>query len=398
MLGEVFVTGMGIVSGLGLGVDETLNSLLLSKSGIGKIKHLDTINDIPCSEVDFTDSEMKKLLHLDEDSIVPRTALMGILAVKEVLDSAQFPLDGNYKVAFINGTTVGGMEKSELYYIDFLQNDSRNKYIEAHDCGSLTEKIADYFGGFSYVSTPSTACSSAANAVILGMNLIEAGIVDAAIVGGSECITKFHLNGFKSLMILDSTPCKPFDQNRAGLNLGEGAAFLLLESSELVSSRKSKPLARIKGYGNACDAYHQTASSPEGKGATLAMQAALKMSGLNNYDINYINAHGTGTLNNDESEGNAIINIFGKNPPPVSSTKSLTGHTTSASGGVEAVISILAINHDFIPANANFKTQMEALTFAPVKEVIQNIEVKNVLSNSFGFGGNNTSLIFSKVY
>jgi 3-oxoacyl-[acyl-carrier-protein] synthase II len=398
MSGEVFVTGMGIVSGLGLGVDETLNSLLLSKSGIGKIKHLETINDIPCAEVDYSDSEMKKLLHLEEDSVVPRTALMGILAVKEVLDSAQFPLNGTYKVAFINGTTVGGMEKSELYYFDFLQNDSRNKYIEAHDCGSLTEKIADYFGGFSYVSTPSTACSSAANAVILGVNLIDAGIVDAAIVGGSECITKFHLNGFKSLMILDSTPCKPFDQNRVGLNLGEGAAFLLLESSELVKSRKSKPLAQVKGYGNACDAYHQTASSPEGKGATLAMQAALKMSGLNADDINYINAHGTGTQNNDESEGNAIINVFGKIPPPVSSTKSLTGHTTSASGGVEAVISILAINHDFIPANANFKTQMEALSFAPVKELIQNIEVKNVLSNSFGFGGNNTSLIFSKVY
>jgi len=398
MLGEVFVTGMGIISGLGLGVNETLNSLLLSKSGIGKIKYLETINDIPCAEVNFSDLEMKKLLNLEEDSIVPRTALMGILAVKEVLNSTNFPLDGTYKVAFINSTTVGGMEKSELYYFDFLQNNSRNKYIEAHDCGSLTEIIADYFGGFNYVSTPSTACSSAANAVILGVNLIDAGIVDAAIVGGSECITKFHLNGFKSLMILDSMPCRPFDQNRAGLNLGEGAAFLLLESSKLLSSRKSKPLAQVKGYGNACDAYHQTASSPEGKGATLAMQAALKMSGLNAEDINYINAHGTGTLNNDESEGNAIINVFGKFPPHVSSTKSLTGHTTSASGGVEAVISILAINHDFIPANANFKTKMEALSFVPVKEVIRNIEVKNVLSNSFGFGGNNTSLIFSKVY
>lgn len=397
MLTKVFVTGMGIVSGLGTGVNETLSALLKSKSGIGKIKHLSTINDIPCSEVDYSDSEMKKILQLGEENIVPRTALMAILAVKEVLKTTNFPLNDTYKVAFINGTTVGGMEKSELYYFDFLQNDTRNKYIEAHDCGSLTEIIADYFGGFSYVSTPSTACSSAANAIILGMNLIDAGIVDAAIVGGSECITKFHLNGFKSLMILDNEPCKPFDDNRAGLNLGEGAGFLLIESEKTMTSRAAIPLCQVKGYGNACDAFHQTASSPEGKGASLAMQSALMMSGLQPSEINYINAHGTGTPNNDESEGNAIVNVFGEKPPHVSSTKSLTGHTTSAAGGVEAVISILAIIHSFIPANANFKTQMKSLPFSPVKEVIRDVEVKHVLSNSFGFGGNNSSLIFSKV-
>ena len=397
MSAQVFVTGMGIVSGLGIGVDETLSALLQSKSGIGKIKHLETINDIPCSEVDYSDSEMKELLQLDDNAVVPRTALMGIMAVKEMLTATGFPLDGTYKVAFINGTTVGGMEKSELYYFDFLQNDTKNQYIEAHDCGSLTEIIADYFGGFSYVSTPSTACSSAANAVILGMNLINAGIVDAAIVGGSECITKFHLNGFKSLMILDKEPCKPFDQHRAGLNLGEGAAYLLLESPKTMSSRKVRPLCQVKGYGNACDAYHQTASSPDGKGATLAMLTALEMSCLQPFEIDYINAHGTGTPNNDESEGNAIVNVFGINPPRVSSTKSLTGHTTSAAGGVEAVISILAINHNFIPANVNFETQMESLPFTPVKDVIRNIEINHVLSNSFGFGGNNSSLIFSKV-
>jgi len=393
---RVFVTGMGIVSGLGIGLEETLSSLKNSRSGIGKIKYLDTVHDLPCAEVPLSEMEMKHLLDIPADKIVTRTALMAILAAKEALQNSRFPVKEGYRIAFINGTTVGGMEKSELYYFDFLENDTRNDYIEAHDCGSLTETIADYFGAFSYVSTPSTACSSAANAIVLGMNLIENRLVDAAVVGGSECITKFHLNGFNSLMILDKEPCRPFDATRAGLNLGEGAAFLVLEPEELCSQRGVEPLCRVSGYGNACDAYHQTASSPEGKGAALAMKKALEMSGIDSYSVNYINAHGTGTSNNDESEGRAIMSVFGDHIPPVSSTKGLTGHTTSAAGGVEAVISILAMLYRFIPANVNFRNQMPELSFSPVAEMVENVDLKHVLSNSFGFGGNNTSVIFSK--
>jgi len=394
---DVFVTGMGIVSGIGIGVHETLTSLKEKHSGVGTLCHLNTIHDIPCAEVLYSDKQFKQMLGLKEDEIITRTALMGIFAVKEAIEQASLSLNGSFKVALINGTTVGGMEKSELYYLDFLENNTRNEYIEAHDCGACTERIADFFGGFSYVSTPSTACSSAANAIMLGANLIQAGIVDIAIVGGSECITKFHLNGFKSLMILDNEPCRPFDQTRAGLNLGEGAAFLVLESSKTITERKVQALCKLSGYGNACDAYHQTASSPEGKGAVLAMNAALYMSKLIPSDINYINAHGTGTPNNDESEGQAIVTVFGQKPPYVSSTKSATGHTTSAAGGVESVISILALNNCFIPATLNFKQQMESLPFAPVSEVIENVDIKHVLSNSFGFGGNNSALIFSKL-
>lgn len=388
---------MGIVSGIGNNVEETLSSLLAKKSGISKLRFLETIHDLPCAEVQISDKEFKQRLSIPDNEIVTRTALFGIYAVKEALEQAKLSTDGSMRIAFINGTTVGGMEKSELYYFDFLENDSRNEYIAAHDCGACTEKIADYFGGFSYVSTPSTACSSAANAFILGANLIEAGIVDIAIAGGSECITKFHLNGFNTLMILDSKECRPFDQTRAGLNLGEGAAYLVLESEKTMKKRGVKPLCTLAAYGNACDAYHQTASSPDGQGAFLAMSAALEMSGLQPNDIAYINAHGTGTSNNDESEGKAIVRVFGENPPHVSSTKSHTGHTTSAAGGVEAVISILAMQHNFVPANLNFKEKMESLPFEPAADIIKNTELKHVLSNSFGFGGNNTSIIFSKV-
>ena len=394
---DIFITGLGIVSGIGVGIEETATSLRHKKSGIGKIKYLNTIHDLPCAEVNLSETQMKQMLGIKECENVNRTALMAMLATREAIAQAKLPLDGTYKLAFINGTTVGGMEKSELYYFDFLANDTRNEYIEGHDCGACTEKIADFFGGFSYVSTPSTACSSAANAFILGANLIETGIVDIAIVGGSECITKFHLNGFKTLLILDSEPCRPFDQTRAGLNLGEGAAFIVLESKKVMNERKAKPLCKLSGYGNACDAFHQTASSPDGQGAYLAMNAAIKMSELQPVDIDYINAHGTGTPNNDESESQAILRVFGSNPPKVSSTKAYTGHTTSASGSIEAVISIIAMQQNFIPANLNFKQQMENIPFTPVLDVIENMNLQHILSNSFGFGGNNTSLVFSNI-
>lgn len=398
MAKQVLVTGLGIVSGIGHTTQETLASLLAGKTGVGPIKRLKTNHtDIPCSEVQLSDEQMREMLSIPNDVPITRTSLMGILATKNALIEANIVPVKVSRIGFISGTTVGGMEKSEQYYLDFLENDTRNEYIKTHDCGACTEIIADYFGGFTYLSTISTACSSAANAIILGSNLIKQGILDCVVAGGSECLTKFHLNGFNTLMILDRAHCRPFDATRAGLNLGEGAAYVVLESEEFAKSRSAKALCKVSGYGNACDAYHQTASSPDGKGATLAMDMALYMSGLKPYEIDYINAHGTGTNNNDESEGVAIMNVFGNTIPPVSSTKAFTGHTTSAAGSVEAVISILAIQEGFLPPNLNFKNQIEKLSFAPVSELKQGVKLNHVLSNSFGFGGNNSAIVFSKV-
>jgi len=398
MSGQVLVTGLGIVSGIGISVEETLECLLSGKSGVGAVKYLKTNhNDIPCSEVQLSDQEMCSMLSIPENVPITRTSLMGILAAKNAMLNANITPSRSLRIGLISSTTVGGMEKSEQYYNDFLENDTHNEYIKIHDCGACTEVIADYFGGFCYVSTISTACSSSANAIALGSNLIKQGILDIVVAGGSECLTKFHLNGFNSLMILDRTHCRPFDATRAGLNLGEGAAYLVLESEDSVKSRNAEPLCKVSGYGNACDSYHQTASSPDGKGATLAMQYALEMSGLKPSDVDYINAHGTGTANNDESEGIAIMNVFGNSIPPVSSTKAFTGHTTSAAGSVEAVISILAMREDFLPPNLNFRNKIEKLSFEPVSQLRQNVKIKHVLSNSFGFGGNNTAIIFSKL-
>ena len=198
-------------------------------------------------------------------------------------------------------------------------------------------------------------------------------------------------------MIYDDGFCKPFDQKRNGLNLGEGAGFIVLESDKSISVTNKQSIAILAGWNCSSDAYHQTASSPDGYGATLSMKGALKSACLKPSDIDYINAHGTSTPNNDLSESQAIINVFRKDKPPFSSTKSYTGHTLAASGGIEAVFSILAIKNKCLYPNLNFNTTIEETKLNPINKYQQNVDIKHVMSNSFGFGGNNTTIIFSKV-
>lgn len=395
---RIFVTGIGIISGIGNNVDETFESIKQKKSGVTEIKYLKTNHKgkIPVSEVKLSEDELIELAGLDKNGSYTRSTLIGVIAANEAVKSAKIDNIKEYKTGLISGTTVGGMDKSELHYKDLLTTTKNIEFIESHDCGDSTERIADSIGVKDFVSTTSTACSSAANSMILGARMIKNGLLDRVIAGGIESLTRYHMNGFNTLMILDREECKPFDENRQGLNLGEGAAFLVLESEELVKKNGTKVLAEFTGYGNSCEAFHQTASTPEGKGAYSAMKEALDRSGLKPEQIDYINAHGTGTDNNDLSEGRAIDKLFGPNHPKVSSTKAYTGHTTSAAGGVEAVLSILCIQNNMIFPNLNFKEQMKELNFSPVTELLENVKVDHVLSNSFGFGGNNSALIFSR--
>ncbi len=393
----ILITGAGIVCSIGTNKEEVLDSLLNERTGISSIKYLKTEHkEFPVGEVKLSNEEMYSLLDIPTPTPMTRTSLMGIIALREALNDAKLSLDGTTEVGFISGTTVGGMDMSEQFYLDFLDNDSKNEYIATHDCGACTEMIGDYFGAFNFVSSPSTACSSAANAIILAANMINSGLADIVVAGGSECITKFHLNGFNTLMILDQNHCRPFDDTRAGLNLGEGAAYIVLESAESAKRRGVKGIAALTGYGNACDAFHQTASSPDGEGSFLSMSKALSMAGITPEEVDYVNAHGTGTPNNDISESNAMKRLFGNAIPPVSSTKAFTGHTTSASGSVELVICLLSILNDFIPANLNWKVQGESL-ITPVVRTKRNVHLKHVLCNSFGFGGNDSSLLISEL-
>lgn len=396
---DIVITGMGIVSALGRGVEATAERLLKSQPGVGRMRFLQSRHaDLPVGEVPYSDEQLRDMLGITPDFAITRTSLLGRLALVEAAEMAHLVDTDHLRIAFVSGTTVGGMEKSERFYHDFLENESKNEYIALHDCGACTDMIANGFAGhISMQTTISTACSSAANALILGADLLRTGRADVVIAGGTECLSKFHLNGFNTLMILDSQPCKPFDKHRQGLNLGEGAAYVVMESAESAARRKVSALCRFSGYANRCDAFHQTASSPEGEGAYLAMTAALKDAGLQPSDIDYVNAHGTGTPNNDESEGHAMMRVFGDRMPMVSSTKAFTGHPTSAAGGLETVISILALTRNFVPANLNFTEKIDSLNFVPVTEVKTNVQLTHVLSNSFGFGGNDSSCIFSKI-
>lgn len=392
---SVLITGCGIISAIGLDKGQVLDSLRNVRTGIGPLRYLKTGHtEFPVGEVKLTDEEMERMMGIPAGTPTTRTSLMGMIALHEALAEAGLTREMLQGVAFVNGTTVGGMDKSEQYYLDFVENDTRNAYISTHDCGSCSEMIADRFGRFRMITTISTACSSAANAIELGADMIRLGEADIVVAGGAECITKFHLNGFNSLMILDRNQCRPFDAGRAGLNLGEGAAFVVLESSSSARKRGVKPVALLSGYGNACDAYHQTASSPDGEGAFLAMSKALADAGLKPEDIDYVNAHGTGTPNNDVSESQAMMRVFGSKMPPVSSTKSLTGHTTSASGAIETVICILALQNGILPVNYAWEQPADGCIIPNMNRNAGHV-LRHVLCNSFGFGGNDSSLVLT---
>lgn len=396
-MAKIAITGMGIISSIGNSVEENYNALINGSDGISKISNFAThhVDSIKVGEIKRTNEELEQELNLPKTNNYSRTALLGVIAAKQAVQNAKITNINDCKTGLISATSVGGMDMTERYYYEYLTNEAPRKYIDGHHAGDSTNKIAEQLGITDFVTTISTACSSSANSIMLGARLIKSGKLDRVVVGGADCLSKFTVNGFKTLMILSDTKSTPFDENRKGLNLGEAAAFLVLESEEIVKRDNKKVLAYISGYGNANDAFHQTASSENGDGATLAMQKAFKVSGLKPTDISYINAHGTATPNNDLSESKALIRIFGNTVPDLSSTKAFTGHTLAAAGAIEAVYSVLALQNGIVFPNLNLKNPIKETGIIPVTEVKKK-EINHVLSNSFGFGGNCSTVIFSK--
>lgn len=389
----IVVTGVGIVSALGIGVDKNLAAICKGESGISASPQLlRTANNLPVGELRLSNGELHDILGISQGEHLSRTALLGILAVKEAMACAN--IDFSKRVGLVSSTSVGGMDLTEHFFEKFMEDDSsgRLRDVRMHDCAASTEAIARHCSINGYRTTISTACSSAANAVITGAKLLKHNIVDYVVVGGTDALSAFTLNGFKSLMILDENPCRPFDATRTGLNLGEGAGYLLLQREEDADSY----YCRLAGFSNRNDAHHQTASSAEGNGAYLAMSEALKMANLAPENVAYINAHGTGTGNNDASESAAFVRLFGNNVPPFSSTKAFTGHTLAAAGGVEAVLSVLAIKLGCRYPNLNFTTPIPEFGLTPICKYEENVQVDSVLTNSFGFGGNCSSLLFTR--
>ena len=392
---KVSVTGIGVVSAIGLNIEENYHSLKSEKSGIKKIKHLSFSKDLFLGIVDITNEEIIEKYNL-KNGPYSRTSLLGYVSAKEAWGKNSHYND--IRTGIISATTVGGMDKTEQYCRQVIDKSASDlSLILTHDSGNTTEKIARELGICGYINTLSTACSSGANAIMLAARLIENNQLDRVLVGGTDALTLFTINGFNSLFIFDKEWCKPFDENRNGLNLGEGAAFLVLENEKSINRTGNKVYCLISGWHNAADAYHQTASSPDGKGATLAMQKAIEKAGISPKEIIYINAHGTGTKNNDLSESVALRNVFGSTIPTFSSTKSYTGHTLAAAGAIEAVFSVLAIKNKVVFPNLNFENSISEIGLKPQKRFEQFQNVETVLSNSFGFGGNNTTLIFNKI-
>ncbi|MDR2222710.1 MAG: beta-ketoacyl-[acyl-carrier-protein] synthase family protein [Flavobacteriaceae bacterium] len=394
---RIVITGMGIVSAIGNTVEENYQALISGQSGIGELTLFESIHKglIKVGEVKLTTNELISSLNLDCDNNYTRTALLGAYAAREAVAQAGIQDINARTTGLISSTSVGGMDYTEKYFHSFETDASSRKYIDSQGAGDSTEKIAELLGLQGIVTTISTACSSAANAIMMGSRLLKAGKLDRVIVGGTDALSKFTINGFNTLMILTDGYNTPFDNNRKGLNLGEAAAYLVLERESNALEEGKDILGIVSGYGNANDAYHQTASSENGEGAFLAMQIALQMANLSPSDIDYINAHGTATPNNDLSEGRAIQRVFENQVPVFSSTKPYTGHTLAAAGAIEAVYSILAMREGVVFPNLNFSTPMEELYITPQTTLLKK-EVHTVLSNSFGFGGNCSTVVFSK--
>lgn len=383
---NVYIAGWGSISALGADDNSCVENLKNHTKTIHQLRHFNVSLDWipPVGEVSFSNGALQSQLNLP--NIHSRTTLLGCFAAKQAVNNAQLTTTDLENAVLISSTTVGGMDISEKSYS--ISNDTSVLQNEAHLCGASTKAIAEFLHIKGFYTTINTACSSAANAIMLGARMILAGETEIAIVGGTDALCEFTLQGFNSLQLLSQGWCKPFDSTRNGLNLGEAAAYLVLVSEKMAQKYAAK--AKLVGWANANDAYHQTASSPEGIGAKLAMQNALAKAQISASEIHYINAHGTATPNNDASEVSAMKQVFDK-IPDFSSTKAFTGHTLAAAGAIEAVISLLAIKNQLAFANLNcIHNEFDIMPLTHTKES----SIEFAMSNSFGFGGNCSSLIF----
>jgi 3-oxoacyl-(acyl-carrier-protein) synthase len=386
---------MGVISAIGDTLAENHAALKAGKCGI---THLDLFPSkyagrLPFGEIKITTRSLKEKLKASEAGIT-RTTLLALYAFDEAIHDAHLNNSQitSFDTALIGASTVGGMCLTDELYHDANKNDNGSVYLSSYDCASVNIHLQSRYGINGIVNTINTACSSSANAIMYGARLLKSGLARRAIVGGVDSLAKFTINGFNALHILSSEVCTPFDANRKGLNLGEGAAFLILEKEEDTDGKKI--YAELTGYSNSNDAFHPSSLSDNGEGPYLSMKGALESANLLPAAIDFINAHGTGTENNDEVESRAMLRLF-DTVPAFASTKSNTGHTLGAAGAIEAVYSILNLTKQEMYAGLHFKRPIATTGLQPV-QVYRKTPLKHVMSNSFGFGGNCTSLIFSK--
>jgi 3-oxoacyl-(acyl-carrier-protein) synthase len=386
---------MGGISAIGNTVAENRASLVKGKCGMGRLEMFPSkfSDTLPVGEIKISTEALKEKLKAHEPGIT-RTTLLAFHAIKEALSDSRLTNEqvSSFDTALIGASTVGGMCLTDEMQRDAQKDTPGSEYLASYDYGSINMYLQKRYSLNGPVNTINTACSSSANAIMFGARLIRSGRARRAIVGGVDSLAKFTINGFNSLHILSPDICTPFDEGRKGLNLGEGAAFLVLEKEEDAAGKKI--YASLSGYANANDSFHPSSLSDEGVGPYKAMSDALASAKLDPSQIDFINAHGTGTENNDKVESVAMLRLFGK-APAFASTKANIGHTLGAAGAIEALYCILNLAEQELYPGINFKNPIPETGLEPVQSY-QKRALTHIMSNSFGFGGNCSSLIFSK--
>jgi 3-oxoacyl-(acyl-carrier-protein) synthase len=371
---KVFVTGLGAVCAGANDVAELRRLLLAPKRLFQPSTIFPVTGDssaLPVAQVVSPD--------LAEVAVLPRTHRLAILAARQATGSGPAP------DAIVLGTTTGGILTTEFA---LQAGASAPDAYRFHGLDTVADYLAESLGVHGPVMTISTACSSAAVAISVARALLRAGLARRVLAGGADSLCRLTFHGFRQLQLIAPQGSAPLDASRCGMTVGEGAGFLLLESAPNGRSI----LAELAGTGLSCDAYHATSPHPEGRGAALAMRRALDDAGLEPLAIDYVNLHGTGTVDNDAAEALAMKQVFADKLPALSSTKGLTGHTLAAAGAIEAVISVLALSDGVLPANTGLESLDTRLGVSPVREPTR-AKVHAVLSNSFGFGGNNACIV-----
>lgn len=392
---EVVVSGLGVVSPYGAGVKSFWSGLASGACAIKPITVIETEGFRSRIAAEIPAETMNALGVSRRRSRADRIALA---AAREALSDAGLDGRARAEAALLIGAVGGGMLEGERWYWEEWRSNG------AAGMGALRSILpfshAETLGWRLGLSGPKEtvvmACASGAASIALGADLIRTGAVSAAVVGGVDALTHICFMGFNALKLLDPTPCRPFDRERRGMSIGEAAAFLVIEDAAHCRARGGRVHARLAGYGMTTDAHHVTAPHPEGEGMIHAMRQALADADLAAVQVGYVNAHGTGTPQNDRAEALALRRVFGDGGVLVSSTKSLVGHTMAAAGSVEAAATILALQHSLLPPTANLEQVDPEVPFDCLPGVARPAELQAALSNSFGFGGQNVSLVFAR--
>jgi len=400
------ITGIGVVSSIGIGKGAFFKSLNEGKCGIGTVTLFDTSiysGKLGAEVKNFSGVEQAlgffgEIPNLRIDRL-SRCDRFGIVALAEAIRDSGIDLKAvpSKRIAVVIGAGSGGLFSAEAFKRQAYEGKKpRPSFLVPFTSSALTDCIALIIGSRGFRATISTACSSSATAIGFAGDIIRKGLADIVIAGGSESLSETTFSGFNSLRAVDELPCRPFDKERKGISLGEGSAIFVIESRENATGRRL--YAEVSGYGLSADAYHVTSPAPDGLSIAEAIKTAIRKADLSPDDIDYINAHGTGTIANDLAETNAIKAVFGKKAYkiPISSTKSMIGHCLGAAGALEAVACISALENRIIPPTINYKTPDPECDLDYVPNTARHVDVKAILSNSLAFGGNNTALVLKK--